>query len=202
MDGEQALEAAAAAADAERRLLGKQLADASLVQARRALNACHVAVLLLDAPRLLTIEQVGLGLVARACCCVVSWIHRVCASCFVFHWLPLCAQHMPTITPLTAAAPSPAAPLHPQALTRLELQLAGMALAQGKALIVALNKADAVQGGPAAAEDLREEVVGLLEDKFLEAGRLPVLLLSALQGQGTDAVMDAVVGAYSKWNKK
>lgn len=59
VEGEQAQEAAAAAADADRRLLGKQLADASLVQARRALNACHVAVLLLDAPRLLTIQQVS-----------------------------------------------------------------------------------------------------------------------------------------------
>ena len=39
-------------------MLGKQLADASLAQARRALGACHVAVLLLDAARLLTIEQV------------------------------------------------------------------------------------------------------------------------------------------------
>jgi hypothetical protein len=54
-----ASEAAGAAADADRKLLGKQLADASLVQARRALNACHVAVLLLDAPRLLTIQQVS-----------------------------------------------------------------------------------------------------------------------------------------------
>jgi hypothetical protein len=40
-------------------MLGKQMADASLAQARRALGACHVAVLLLDAARLLTIEQVG-----------------------------------------------------------------------------------------------------------------------------------------------
>jgi hypothetical protein len=49
---------AAAAAAADGRLLGKQLADASLAQARRALSACHVAVLLLDAPRLMVTEQV------------------------------------------------------------------------------------------------------------------------------------------------
>jgi hypothetical protein len=34
------------------------LADASLEQAKRALSAVHVAVLLLDAPRLLTVGQV------------------------------------------------------------------------------------------------------------------------------------------------
>jgi hypothetical protein len=49
-------------------------------------------------------------------------------------------------------------PCHLQAITRLELQLAGLALAQGKALVVGLNKADAVPGGPAAAEALREQV--------------------------------------------
>jgi hypothetical protein len=36
----------------------KVLADASLAQAKRALSAVHVAVLLLDAPRLLTVGQV------------------------------------------------------------------------------------------------------------------------------------------------
>lgn len=49
---------ASAAVEADGKLLGKQLADASLAQARRALSACHVVVLLLDAPRLLTIQQV------------------------------------------------------------------------------------------------------------------------------------------------
>jgi hypothetical protein len=37
------------------------LADASLAQAKRALSAVHVAVLLLDAPRLLTVGQVRLA---------------------------------------------------------------------------------------------------------------------------------------------
>lgn len=60
--------AAAAAAAADGRLLGKQLADASLAQARRALSACHVAVLLLDAPRLMVTEQVRVLLLGfRAC---------------------------------------------------------------------------------------------------------------------------------------
>uniref|UniRef100_A0A383WHR0 GTPase Der n=1 Tax=Tetradesmus obliquus TaxID=3088 RepID=A0A383WHR0_TETOB len=123
----------------------KVLADASLLQARRALSAVHVAVLLLDAPRLLTIGQ---------------------------------------------------------AITRLELQLAGLALQQGKALVIGLNKADAVPGGAAAAEALREQVAEALEARFLQAGRLPVVALSALQGQGSEALLAAVADAYSKWNKR
>ncbi|WIA32751.1 hypothetical protein OEZ86_005936 [Tetradesmus obliquus] len=123
----------------------KVLADASLLQARRALSAVHVAVLLLDAPRLLTIGQ---------------------------------------------------------AITRLELQLAGLALQQGKALVIGLNKADAVPGGAAAAEALREQVAEALEARFLQAGQLPVVALSALQGQGSEALLEAVADAYSKWNKR
>lgn len=42
----------------------------------------------------------------------------------------------------------------------------------------------------------------LLEDKFLPAGRLPVLLMSAQQGEGTQQLLDVVVEAYSKWNKR
>ncbi|KAF8067139.1 der [Scenedesmus sp. PABB004] len=127
------------------RPLAKQLADASLAQARRALGAAHVAVLLLDAPRLL---EVG------------------------------------------------------QAITRLELQLAGLALAQGKALVVGLNKADAVPGGARGAEALRERVTELLEARFLPAGRLPVLGLSALTGDGAAALLDAAVAAYAAWNRR
>jgi GTP-binding protein len=89
-----------------------------------------------------------------------------------------------------------------QAVTRLELQLADMALTQGKALILALNKSDAVPGGAAAAKELQDQVAELLEDRFLPAGRPPVVLLSAQQNKGTDKLLDAVVDAYSKWNKK
>jgi GTP-binding protein len=89
-----------------------------------------------------------------------------------------------------------------QAITRLELQLADMAIRQGKALILALNKSDAVPGGAAAAKQLQGEVADLLEDMFLPAGRLPVVLLSARHNQGMAELLDAVVDAYSKWNRK
>ncbi|KAF6253477.1 hypothetical protein COO60DRAFT_1643110 [Scenedesmus sp. NREL 46B-D3] len=140
------------------------LADAALAQAKRALSAVHVAVLLLDAPRLLTIGQV---------CRLVTRLGSRGGGA--------AAQH---------------------AITRLELQLAGLALAQGKALVIGLNKADAVPGGPAAAEALREQVAELLEERFLQAGRLPVVALSGLQGLGAGQLLDAVADAYSKWNKR
>lgn len=46
------------------------------------------------------------------------------------------------------------------------------------------------------------QVAELLEQRFLQAGRLPVVALSALQGQGSQQLLDAVTDAYSKWNKR
>lgn len=46
------------------------------------------------------------------------------------------------------------------------------------------------------------QVAELLEERFLPAGRLPVVLLSAKEGRGTGGLLDAVTDAYSKWNKK
>jgi hypothetical protein len=45
-------------------------------------------------------------------------------------------------------------------------------------------------------------VAELLEEQFLPAGRLPVVLLSAKEGLGTAGLLDAVTDAYRKWNKK
>ena len=82
------------------------------------------------------------------------------------------------------------------------MDLAASAVGEGKALVIALNKIDAVEGGPKAAEQLREAVVGKLEERFLEAGRLGVLGVSATQGVGTQELMDWVVDAYDRWNKR
>jgi predicted GTPase len=38
--------------------------------------------------------------------------------------------------------------------------------------------------------------------EHLQAGRLPVVALSALQGQGAGQLLDAAADAYSKWNKR
>eukprot|EP00775_Hariotina_reticulata_P006377 gene6377-6609_t len=95
-----------------------------------------------------------------------------------------------------------AAPRTLQVMTKLELQMANLALSQGKALVVALNKADAIPGGLTAAAELRDKVAEVLEARFLQAGRLPVLSLSALQGVGAQQLLDTVLNAYDKWNKR
>lgn len=87
-------------------------------------------------------------------------------------------------------------------MTRLELQIASLAINHGKALIIGLNKSDAVPGGQAAAAALREQVADMLDRRFIGAGRLPVIEMSAVSGAGAQQLLDEVVAAYGKWNKR
>lgn len=80
--------------------------------------------------------------------------------------------------------------------------MAGLALGQGKALLLGLNKSDAMPGGQGAVEELRGAVADALDARFLAAGRLPVLALSATQRQGLGRLLDEVVEAYGKWNTR
>lgn len=41
-----------------------------------------------------------------------------------------------------------------------------------------------------------------MEERFLQAGRLPVVLLSGQQGQGTQQLLAAVLDAHSKWSRR
>ena len=42
----------------------------------------------------------------------------------------------------------------------------------------------------------------MLDRRFLAAGRLPVVSLSALEGSGAEQLMDAVIEAYNNWNRR
>jgi len=86
------------------------------------------------------------------------------------------------------------------ALTHAEASLAAEAVAQGRGLIIALNKIDKMNGEQynTVCELVREK----LEDITPEIG-LPVQLpISALNGDGTDAILPSVLNLYSTWNKR
>jgi hypothetical protein len=127
--------------------LTKQLADASLAQAQRALSAAHVALLLLDAPRMLETDRVR-GVRLRGM--VRARRGRRCTVRVVYAPVTFGAAVLPRTRTHTHAPP--------QALSRLEMQLASLAIDNGKALVIGLNKADAVPGGRPAAEALRDQV--------------------------------------------
>jgi GTP-binding protein len=69
---------------------------------------------------------------------------------------------------------------------------------EGRALVIGLNKWDLVADKPGLLKELREEATRLLP----QVRGVPVVPVSGLAGNGIDALMQSVIGAYSVWNKR
>ena len=83
-------------------------------------------------------------------------------------------------------------------LEKQDLQIADLALREGRALVLAVNKWDLVEDREAAMRDLREKVARLLP----QAPGLPIVALSALTGAGLNKLMPSVTGVYVDWNAR
>jgi|JI10StandDraft_1071094.scaffolds.fasta_scaffold59122_5 GTP-binding protein len=81
-------------------------------------------------------------------------------------------------------------------IERQDLTLADLVAREGRAVVLALSKWDAVED---KSHTLRE-VESKLEDVLPEIRGVPVITLSAKQGRGIDQLMKAVLEADRKWN--
>ncbi len=85
-------------------------------------------------------------------------------------------------------------------MTQRELSLAGLILSEGRALVVVANKLDALP------DDDQTTYLSVLrstiEERFLDAGQLPVVGMSALTCQGVEELMPVVYDSYRKWNRR
>jgi len=79
-----------------------------------------------------------------------------------------------------------------------DLVIGNRVIEEGRALVIAVNKWDAITDKPRALKDLRETV----EEKFADAAGVSVVPVSALSGRGMDKVMDAVLAAHDVWNRR
>ena len=79
-----------------------------------------------------------------------------------------------------------------------DLQIADLALREGRALVIAVNKWDLVEDKKAAYASLREKADRLLP----QAPGAPIVTLSALNGAGVDKLMPAIVKVYVDWNAR
>ncbi len=79
-----------------------------------------------------------------------------------------------------------------------DLQIADLALREGRALVIAVNKWDLVENRDAAMRDLREKAARLLP----QAPDVPLVPLSALTGAGLERLMPAVTKVYVDWNAR
>ncbi len=79
-----------------------------------------------------------------------------------------------------------------------DLRIARLAEREGRALVIALNKWDAVEDRNAA----RKRVEDALMTSLAQSKGVPVVPLSAATGRGVDKLMPAVCAAYALWNRR
>lgn len=79
-----------------------------------------------------------------------------------------------------------------------DLQIADLALREGRALVLAVNKWDLIEDKKHAFDALREKAGRLLP----QAPGAPIVTLSALNGAGLNKLMPAIVKLYVDWNAR
>lgn len=83
-------------------------------------------------------------------------------------------------------------------MEKQDLLIASRVIDEGRALIIALNKWDAVEHQKKVLNDIKEKMVSSLQ----QVKGLPVLTISAKTGYGLDRMMSEVFSIYKLWNKR
>jgi GTP-binding protein len=83
-------------------------------------------------------------------------------------------------------------------LGRQDLTIANLVAEEGRALVIAANKWDAVVDKPAAMRQLRDRITTSLA----QLQGVPLVPISGLAGSGLEALMKAVIAADAVWNKR
>jgi len=83
-------------------------------------------------------------------------------------------------------------------LDRQDLTIARLVLDEGRALVLAVNKWDAVGNRQEALAQVRDR----LEASLPQARGLAFVTLSALRGEGVDRLMETVLETYRVWNRR
>ncbi|AWK87173.1 ribosome biogenesis GTPase Der [Azospirillum thermophilum] len=85
-----------------------------------------------------------------------------------------------------------------QILDKQDLTIARMVISEGRSLVIAVNKWDAVENRALAlkqVEDKLEAALGYIKG-------VKVVTISALKGQKLDTLLDAVLATYTVWNRR
>jgi GTP-binding protein len=83
-------------------------------------------------------------------------------------------------------------------LDKQDLTLADLAITEGRALVIAVNKWDAATDRRAALKRLADR----LEAALPQAKGVPTVTISAREGTGMDSLMKAVRSAHTAWNRR
>ena len=85
-----------------------------------------------------------------------------------------------------------------QVLDKQDLTIARWVLEEGRALVIAVNKWDAVTDRKASAQRLSDR----LQTSLPQVLGIPTVTISALRGQKLDALLDSVLKIYDVWNRR
>lgn len=83
-------------------------------------------------------------------------------------------------------------------LEKQDLTLAQMILAEGRAMVLAINKWDKVKDQKVFLNHIKNE----LTYKLAQGLSVPLITLSALNNQNCDTLMQAVESMYTQWNRR
>jgi len=83
-------------------------------------------------------------------------------------------------------------------MEKQDLQIADLALREGRALVILANKWDLIKDKDQAFRHLREKVERLLP----QAPGIPIIQISALTGRGVEKIMPAITDVYMDWNAR
>jgi GTP-binding protein len=83
-------------------------------------------------------------------------------------------------------------------LEKQDLTIARHVIEEGRALVIAANKWDAIEDKNEALKKLKERV----EKSLPQVAGIPIVTLSARSGRNLDKLMQAVLKIYGEWNKR
>ena len=83
-------------------------------------------------------------------------------------------------------------------LEKQDLAIARMVVEEGRALVIGVNKWDAVKDRKQAVKKLADR----LEASLAQIRGIPIVVFSATTGQGVDKLMPTVMQAYKTWNTR
>jgi GTP-binding protein len=83
-------------------------------------------------------------------------------------------------------------------LEKQDLAIARLVVEEGRALVIAANKWDAVKDKTAAIEKLKDR----LEMSLAQSRGVTAVTISARTGHNVDRLLDAVFAAYDVWNRR
>lgn len=84
------------------------------------------------------------------------------------------------------------------ALEKQDLQIADLALREGRGLVFVLSKWDEIKNPEQTLKEMREKINRLLPN----AGQAPMVALSGLTGKRVEKLMPAVAEVFDNWNAK